>query len=59
MSTRDSLKMLYQECLNLDLDETTQLILETANEEEQEFYSLIYDFILQQRQKMVIKDNLF
>lgn len=59
MSTMDTLKILYQECLNLDLDGVTQLILETTNEEEQEFYSIIYDYILQQRQEKVIKDNLF
>ena len=59
MSTNEELKLLYNECLKLDLDEATQLILEAETEEEQEFYSMVSDFVLQQRQKKVIKENLF
>lgn len=59
MSTNDALKMLYQECLKLDLDEATQLILGAETEEEQEFYSIVSDFILQQRQRKVIEENRF
>ncbi len=51
MSTNETLKMLYNECLKLDLNEATQLILEAETEEEQEFYSIVSDFVLQQRQK--------
>ena len=59
MSTNETLKMLYNECLKLDLDEATQLILEAETEEEQEFYSIVSDFVLQQRQSKVIKENQF
>lgn len=48
MSTNDTLKMLYNECLKLDVDEATQLILGAQKEEEQEFYSMVSDFVLQQ-----------
>ena len=59
MSTNETLKMLYNECLKIDMDEATQLILETETEEEQEFYSMVSDFVLQQRQRKVIKENRF
>ncbi|WP_277405548.1 hypothetical protein [Lacrimispora xylanisolvens] len=59
MSTNETLKMLYNECLKLDLDEATQLILGAKTEEEQEFYSIVSDFVLQQRQRKVIKENRF
>lgn len=47
MSTNETLKMLYNECLKLDLNEATQLILEAETEEEQEFYSIVSDFVIQ------------
>lgn len=59
MSTNETLKMLYNECLKLDLNEATQLILEAETEEEQEFYSIVSDFVLQQRQRKVIRENRF
>ena len=51
--------MLYNECLKLDLDEATQLILGSETEEEKQFYSMVSDFVLQQRQRKVIKENRF
>lgn len=59
MSTNDTLKMLYEECLKLEPNEAKQLILEAETEEEQEFYSIVSDFILQQRQRKVIEENRF
>ena len=59
MSTNETLKMLYNECLKIDMDEATQLILEAETEAEQEFYSMVSDFVLQQRQRKVIKENRF
>ncbi len=59
MSTNETLKMLYNECLKLDLAEATQLILEAETEEEQEFYSIVSDFVLQQRKRKVIRENRF
>ncbi|WP_313185068.1 hypothetical protein [Lacrimispora sp.] len=59
MSTNETLKMLYKECMKLDPDETTQLILGAETEEEQEFYSMISDLFLQQRQRKVIEENRF
>jgi len=45
--------------MKLDPDETTQLILGAETEEEQEFYSMISDLFLQQRQRKVIEENRF
>lgn len=59
MSTNDALKNLYKECLKLDPDEATQLILGAETEEEQEFYSMVSDLVLQQRQRKVIEENRF
>lgn len=59
MSTSDALKKLYKECLKLDPDEATQLILGAETEEEQEFYSMVSDLVLQQRQRKVIEENRF
>jgi hypothetical protein len=59
MSTNDVLKKLYKECLKLDLDDATQLILGAETEEEQEFYTMISDLVLQQRQRKVIEENRF
>lgn len=59
MSTSETLKILYKECRNLDLEDATELIIEAETPEEQEFYSTISDLILQQRQKKVIEANEF
>lgn len=59
MSTNDTLKMLYKECMKLDPDEATQLILGAGTEEEQEFYSIVSDLVIQQRQRKVIGENRF
>jgi len=59
MSTNDALKMLYKECLKLEPDEATQLILSAETEEEQEFYSMVSDFVFQHRQRKVIEENRF
>lgn len=51
MSTNETLKMLYKECLKLDPDEATQLILGAETKEEQEIYSMVSNLVLQQRQR--------
>ena len=52
-------KQLYNTCKNMDIDETMQLVLSADNAEEQEFFSMLSDFILQQRQKEVIRQKRF
>ena len=59
MSNIEAAKQLYKICRNMDRDEAMQLILSADNEEEQEFFSMLSDFILQQRQKEVIQQKKF
>ena len=59
MSNIEAAKQLYNTCKNIDIDETMQLVLSADNAEEQEFFSILSDFILQQRQKEVIRQKRF
>ena len=59
MSNIEAAKQLYNTCKNMDIDETMQLVLSAYNAEEQEFFSMLSDFILQQRQKEVIQQKKF
>ena len=59
MSNIEAAKQLYNICRNMDLDETMQLVLSADTVEEQEFFSMLSDFILQQRQKEVIHQKKF
>ena len=59
MSNIEAAKQLHNTCKNMDIDETMQLVLSADNAEEQEFFSMLSDFILQQRQKEVIRQKRF
>ena len=59
MSNIEAAKQLYNTCKNMDIDETMQLVLSADDSEEQEFFSMLSDFILQQRQKEVIRQKRF
>ena len=52
MSNIEAAKQLYNICRNMDLDETMQLVLSADTVEEQEFFSMLSDFILQQRNSL-------
>ena len=43
----------------MDIEETMELVLNAESEEEGEFFSLLSDFILQQKQKEVIARKEF
>ena len=47
------------EIKKLDPEDTLQLVLEAKDDEAKDFFELIGDFLLQQKQKSVIKGNLF
>ena len=59
MCDRNKFSKIYKDILNLQLEDTLQLVLEAETEEEREFYELIGDFLLQKKQKKVIERNLF
>ena len=50
---------IYQEIARLEPEDTLQLVLEAATEEQRDFYQLVGDFLLQKKQKQVIERNLF
>ena len=50
---------IFEEIKKLDPDDTLQLVLESKTEEEKNFYEMIGDFLLQERQKESIARNVF
>ena len=59
MSKTEAAKKLYDECKDMDIDETMDLVLNAETEEEQDFFSMLSDFILQRKQKQVIAQKRF
>ena len=59
MSKTEAAKKLYEECKDMDIDETMDLVLNAETEEEQDFFSMLSDFILQRKQKQVIAHKRF
>ena len=59
MSKAEAARKLYEECKDMDIDETTELVLNAETEEEQDFFSMLSDFILQRKQKKVIAQKRF
>ena len=59
MSNVAAAKKLYTACMDMDLDETMELVLNAETQDEQEFFSLLCDFILQKRQKEAIANKRF
>ena len=51
MSKTEAEKKLFEECKDMDIDETMDLVLNAETEEEQDFFSMLSDFILQRKQK--------
>jgi len=50
---------MFQDIKQLQPEDTLQLVLETENEEEQDFFEMVGNFLLQRKQKQVIERNLF
>lgn len=59
MSKAEVARKLYEECKDMDIDETMELVLNAETEEEQDFFSMLSDFILQRKQKKVIAQKRF
>lgn len=59
MSKAEAAKKLYEECKDMDIDETMELVLNAETEEEQDFFSMLSDFMLQRKQKKVIAQKRF
>ena len=50
---------MFNDLKTLQLEDTLQLILEAKDEEERDFFEMLGNFLLQQKQKKVIEENLF
>jgi hypothetical protein len=50
---------IYQDIKTLKPEDTLQLVLEAESKEEQDFFEMVGNFLLQQKQKQVIERNLF
>ena len=59
MSKAEAAKRLYEACKDMDIDETMELVLNATTEEEQDFFSMLSDFILQKKQREVIAQKRF
>ena len=59
MSKAEAARKLYEECKDMDIEETMDLVLRAETEEEQDFFSMLRDFILQRKQKHVIAQKRF
>ena len=59
MCNMETIRAFYRQCKDMDIAESMELLLSTENKEEQEFISVISDFVLQQKQKQVIEQKRF
>ena len=59
MSKSEAIHELYEQCKDMNFDESYQLIKNARSEEERDFTRVIADFILQQKQKKVILEKRF
>ena len=50
---------MFNDLKSLQPEDTLQLILEAKDEEERDFFEMLGNFLLQQKQKKVIEENLF
>jgi hypothetical protein len=50
---------MYEEMKKLQPEDTLQLVMEAKDEEEKNFFEMLGNFLLQQKQKKVIEENLF
>lgn len=59
MSNIEAVRQLYEQCKDMDIDETRELVLSAENEDEIEFFTFLSDFVLQRQQKEVIRQGRF
>ena len=59
MSRAEAIDELYEQCKDMDFDESCELIKEARSDEERNFIWAVADYILQQKQKKVILEKRF
>ena len=55
----DKYFQMYNEIKKLQPEDTLQLVIQAKDNEEKEFFEVVSNFLLQQKQKQVIERNLF
>lgn len=50
---------IYNDIKKLQPEDTLQLVMEAEDSEEKDFFEMVGNFLLQQKQKKVIESNLF
>ena len=50
---------MFQDIKQLQPEDTLQLVLEAESKEERDFFEMVGNFLLQQKQKQIIERNLF
>lgn len=50
---------IYQELIKLQPEDTLQLVLESESEDQKDFYEMLGDYLLQKKQREIIKKDLF
>ena len=50
---------MFKDMKNLQPEDTLQLVMEAETEEEKDFFEMLGNFLLQQKQKKIIEGNLF
>lgn len=50
---------IYNEIKELQPEDTLQLVVEAKTEQERDFFEMLGNYLLQQKQKQVIEGNLF
>ena len=51
--------LMFEDIKQLQPEDTLQLVLEAKSEEEQDFFEMIGNFLLQKKQKQIVERNLF
>ena len=50
---------IYKDIMNLQPEDTLQLVLDAKDDDEKEFFEMLGNYLLQKKQKEVIAGNLF
>ena len=59
MSNKEALHQLYTQCQKINFDESFDIISSAKKTEETDFFRMVTDLILKQKQKKVIEENRF
>jgi len=59
MADINIIRNLYNQCKDMDIEESIDLLLKAESKEEQDFISLVSDFVLQRKQREIIEQKKF